>query len=405
MSQPPIDDGAVRISQNRITALGRWKEIRTLSDRSVDDLGDVILMPGLINSHCHLDYTDMRGQIPKPTTFPDWIKSLLALKSQWTFSDYALSWLHGAKMLLRRGVTSVADIEAVPELLPEVWTSTPLRVFSFLEMTGVKTRRAPTDILRETNETIGRLADDLCSAGLSPHAPYSTTSELLRLSAESARLQKRRVTIHVSESIEEFEMFMNRRGPLFGWLKSQRSMSDCGGVSPIQHLARSGALMKNLIAVHVNYLAEGDATLLARRKVSVAHCPRSHLYFQHAPFPCASLNSAGVNVCLGTDSLVSVRSIRRQKPDLNMFAEMRAVAESMANLTAEDVVKMATLNGASALGLSGRLGQISPGALADLIVLPISAGRESTYEQVIQFDEEVAGSMIDGDWAIRPILS
>jgi hypothetical protein len=78
----------------------------------------------------------------------------------------------------------MADIEAVPELLPEVWEATPLRVISFLEMTGVKSRRAPQDILRESTEKIESLAQYRNSMGLSPHAPYSTTPELLQLSGQ-----------------------------------------------------------------------------------------------------------------------------------------------------------------------------------------------------------------------------
>ena len=99
-------------------------------------------MPGLVNAHCHLDYTDMAGQ-PAPKQFPDWIKGLLARKAAASYADYAQAWLRGAAMLLRTGVTTVGDIEAVPELLPDVWSSTPLRVGSFLEMTCVRSRRDP----------------------------------------------------------------------------------------------------------------------------------------------------------------------------------------------------------------------------------------------------------------------
>ncbi len=99
-------------------------------------------------------------------------------------------------MLLRTGTTTVGDIEMVPELLPEVWSATPLRVFSFLEMTGVKSRRPPVEIMREALEKIASLPPGRCRAGLSPHAPYSTTPELLRLAAEAARDRNLRVVTH-----------------------------------------------------------------------------------------------------------------------------------------------------------------------------------------------------------------
>ena len=90
-------------------------------------------------------------------------------------------------MLLRTGTTTVADIEAMPDLLPEAWDATPLRVFSFLEMTGIRARRDPKEILREAVEKIESLSHARCSASLSPHAPYSTLPELLRLTAALAR--------------------------------------------------------------------------------------------------------------------------------------------------------------------------------------------------------------------------
>ena len=170
--QSPIEDGAVRVNLNRIVGIGSFRGIEPGSDETVCDIGECILLPGLINAHCHLDYTEMAGQASPPVAFPDWIKALLALKAHWTYTEYARSWLRGAGMLVSSGVTTVADIEAVPELLPDVWTSTPLRVWSFLEMTGIRSQRSPGEILREATDRIGVLPKGRGSGGLSPHAPY-----------------------------------------------------------------------------------------------------------------------------------------------------------------------------------------------------------------------------------------
>src|SRR5437016_7931416 len=138
-------------------------------------------MPGLVDAHCHLDYTDLAGEIAPTKGFTDWIKTLTAAKAGKIYADFAQSWVRGARMLLRTGTTTVADIEAVPELLPEVWQATPLRVISFLELTGVKSRRQPSAILRDAVETIEALPAHRCRARIAPHAPYSTAPELLRL--------------------------------------------------------------------------------------------------------------------------------------------------------------------------------------------------------------------------------
>src|SRR5215471_9481687 len=125
VSRPPIENGAVLISGNRVTSVGRWKDL-SRSGAEIIDLGEQVLMPGLVNAHCHLDYTNMAGLFPPPKYFSDWIKTITAAKADWSYSDFAQSWLSGARMLVKTGTTMVADIENVPLLLPEVWHATPL---------------------------------------------------------------------------------------------------------------------------------------------------------------------------------------------------------------------------------------------------------------------------------------
>jgi cytosine/adenosine deaminase-related metal-dependent hydrolase len=403
VSTPPIPDGAVLISRNRLAAVGRWRDLAPLGRHAAMDLGEVILMPGLVNAHCHLDYTDMAGQLLPPKVFSDWLKLITTIKSGWTYSDFALSWLHGAHMLVRSGTTTVADIEAVPQLLPEVWSSTPLRVFSFLEMISVKPDRQPSGILKAALECIKALGSSRSRVELSPHAPYTTGPELLRMSARAARRHHCRLTTHVAESAMEYEMFRHGRGVMFNWLKrSGRDMSDCGLGSPVEHMERCRALGANLLVIHANYLGRKDAALLGQRGVHVVHCPRSHSYFQHRPFPLRRLAKAGVNLCLGTDSLASVYKTRRQTVELSMFEEMRALAKAHPWLPARRIVPMATVNGAHALGLKGRAGQLSTKAFADLIALPFTGRPADAYEAVVHHAGDVSASVIEGRWAIPP---
>ena len=362
-----------------------------------------MVLPGLVNAHCHLDYTSMAGQIAPPRTFVDWIKLITTNKSGAIYSDFAESWLNGAQMLLRTGVTTVGDIEMVHELLPDVWTATPLRVVSFLEMTGVKSRRPPAEIIRDALDRLDTFSHERSRAALSPHAPYSTTPELLRLAGESSRARKLRLTVHVAESDQEFEMFAEGRGAMFEWIaRNGRDMSDCGLGSPVQHLERSKVLGENLLAIHVNYLGRGDARLLGRRKVSVVHCPRSHAYFKHRKFPLRELAAARVNLCLGTDSLASVYKKRGQTVELSLFEEMRALAEAEPSLAPRRIIQMATVNGARALGLAGEVGEISPNSFADLIAIPFARKVSNSWAAIVQHRGNVAASMIDGQWAIAP---
>ena len=402
VSQPPIKNGAVVVLGNRICAVGSWRDYQSLPGGKVIDLGEVILLPGLVNAHCHLDYTDMAGRLPPPRTFTDWIALITAAKTEWNFSDYARSWLRGAHMLLHNGVTTVADIEAVPDLLPEVWNSTPLRVISFLEMTGIHSRRNPWETFHKTVEKIGSLSHARCSASLSPHAPYSTLPELLQLTAEVARGKNLRVMTHVSESKQEFEMFMHARGEMFDWLaRNERDNSDCGLGSPVRHLARNKMLGENLVAVHVNVLARGDAALLGKQGAHVVHCPRSHDYFCHPPFPRKQLADTGVNICLGTDSLATVLKTGKQKPELNLFDEMRLLADNDPELLPLEILHLATVNGAHALGLAGQVGELSENSFADLIAIPDSKTKD-VHEAVLAHAGPVSAGMIDGRWTIPP---
>ena len=403
LCQPPICDGAVLVGGNRIVAVGRWRDLNARRRNPTLDLGEVAMMPGLVNAHCHLDYTSMAGQFPPPKVFSDWLKVITSTKSQWSYSDYAESWLSGARMLVSTGTTTVADVEALPELLPEVWESTPLRVLSLLEMTGIRSRRQPRAIVKEAVERINALGRSRCWAGLSPHAPYSTLPELLRLSATTARRRKWRLATHVAESTQEFEMFAQGKGDMFDWLKrSERDMSDCGLGSPVEHLERCGALGENLLAVHVNYLGAKDAALLGKRKVNVVHCPRSHSYFQHEPFPLRELIRARVNICIGTDSLASVYKARKEHVELNMFDEMREMAAIHPSLRPKNILEMATINGARALGRAGEIGQFSPRSFADVIAVPFAGKTADIYDAFLHHKGNVAASMIDGQWAMPP---
>ena len=403
MARPPVANAALVVRDGLIQAIGRWEDLRSQVSGRVVDLGEVVVFPGLVNAHCHLDYTSMAGQITPSGSFTDWITGINSLKATWGYADYARSWLAGARMLIESGTTLVGDIEAVPELLPEVWEATPLRVFSFLEMTGVKSRRDPATLLADNLIRADGLRHPRSLAWLSPHAPYSTTPALLSLAAEAVGARNWRVCTHVAESAEEYDMFRRGRGPMYSWLeRNERDMSDCGGITPVAHLARQGLLSERCLAVHANYLESGDVELLADRRAHVVHCPRSHAYFGHRSFPYHSLVRAGVNLCLGTDSLATVLRPRTGTLRLDMRTELRAFRASVTGVSPEQAWRLVTLNGARALGVAGRAGELSPGAWADLLILPFGGRMEDVYEAALHDAGRVRGVMIDGHWALAP---
>lgn len=394
VSSPPIEDGAVIIQNDKILEVGRFRDLSS-SDSNQTDLGEVVLLPGLINAHCHLDYTGMAGMIRPPSDYLDWIESIIAIKAHWDYSDYADSWLVGARQLLATGTTTVADMEAVPELIPEVWSATPLRIHSFVELINVRGQQHLEDQVNEATDRLRAHPNPRGGLGLSPHAHYSTNQTLL--SAASAKNLP--LAIHVAESKTEAQMYREGKGRMFNWLqRNGRDMSDCNGESPVQLLHQLDLLNDRLLAVHCNYLDDHDIDLLGQQQVNVVHCPHSHAYFGHDKFRAEDLAKAGVNISLGTDSLATTRKKKRSKPTLNLFDEMSRFQDTNPSIAPESIVRMVTINGAKALGVEGNRGELKSNADADLLSIEWHGDTDSLPAAIVASAGSGMRSMIAGQW-------
>jgi cytosine/adenosine deaminase-related metal-dependent hydrolase len=386
----PIDQGAVRVEGSDVVAVGRAADVRPLEGESVVRLEKSILLPGLINAHCHLDFTRFKGIISPRQSFTEWIKTINALRRSFTTRDYIDSIAEGFALLAAGGVTTVANIEAFPELLPHLPVP-PLRTWWFLELIDVRSRVMDDETLLGALSFFEAHPEWLGGFGLSPHAPYTASVDLYRLARTCGEKYGMLSTTHIAESVEEHEMFSHARGPLHDFLAGLgRDNSDCGQGSALSHLVEHGVIGPDWIIAHLNYLQDYDYELMARSGASVVHCPKCHTYFGHAPFPMKTLREYGVNVCLGTDSLASNNT-------LDMRAEMRE-AQALHGLGDREVLEMVQLNGARALGQSGKLGQISPGSTADLVAFSFagSMGEGDAYRHVVQSRGEPTLLLVNG---------
>jgi cytosine/adenosine deaminase-related metal-dependent hydrolase len=362
MAAPPIPRGAVRVEEGRILAVGPADELAPLAGESVTDLGACTLLPGLINAHCHLDYTRFRGAISAGHSFTEWIKTINALRRAFSPSDFIASIAEGFELLEESGVTTVANIESLPELLP-LLPVPPLRTWWFLELIDVRQRINGDETLLGALSFFEQHPEWLGGFGLSPHAPYTASIDLYRLARACGDSHRMIATTHIAESVEEHEMFTHASGPLYDFLAEMgRDNSDCGQGSALSHLVEHGVIGGNWIIAHLNYLQDYDYELVAQSGASVVHCPKCHAYFGHAPFPLRELRERGVNICLGTDSLASNNA-------LDMRSEMREV-QKIHGLTSREALEMSTLCGAVALAQAGQIGELSPGSAADLVAFP-----------------------------------
>ena len=400
MDEPPIENGAVVVSGNRVIDVGKFDEVKARNASKIVDLGEQALLPGLINAHCHLDYTCLRGKIPPQKTFPDWIRAINAEKARLSPTNYLSSINAGFAEAKRFGTTTVANLTAFPDLIPQIHP--PIRTCWFAELIDV---RAP----KHANDIVDLAIDSLKSApnwGLAPHALFTASKNLFGCCEEIARRENVLLTTHLAESRDEMEMFRDASGLLYEFLKGiGRPIDDCGNETPLERfldLIRRGdspnrpqAIEVNRpylpwIVAHLNELTESDFELLqnAKGQFHVVHCPRSHEYFKHNQFPFQRLDSLGFNICLGTDSLAS-------NENLSLLAEMRAFQRSEPGISPAEILKMVTVNPAMALHQEKMIGRIRPGLCADLIAIPCGRG-PNLFEEIVGFGREVDWVMVNG---------
>lgn len=379
----PIENGAVAVAANKIAELGIFDEVRKTQAGEILDLGEQVLLPGLINAHCHLDYTFLRGKIPALPSFAEWIVAINAEKAKLTEQDYVDSIRAGFCEAVRFGTTTIANLTAFPKLVASI--DEPIRTWWFGELIDV---RNPA----EADRIVDQAVTNLKSAkrwGLAPHAPFTASPCLYGRCEATAREKDVLLTTHLAESREEFQMFRHGSGPAFDFLQSiGRPMNDCGRETPFALFSRTRTLDERWIIAHLNELDAGDFDRLRNSpKFHVVHCPRSHSYFNHTPFALERLRALDFHVSLGTDSLAS-------NADLSLFAEMRELLRKHSGVSPRETLEMATVNAAAALGQQAQLGCIRPGAFADLIALPVSTG--NIFESIVAFEGAVSWMMVNG---------
>lgn len=365
---PPWEEAYVVINNGRVEEIVR----RAPNGVPVEDLGDVILLPGLVNAHCHLEYSHLKKPIGKPgMSLPEWIRQILTQRITAKRADKAV--VAGMAMSAQAGVTTIGEITRLtcpgylqPEPTPRIVLQQEAIGFSQARSTSALT--AAVKALNELEQMAEDAPQDKVFIGVSPHAPYTASPNLVRELVNAALERSAPVSMHLAESREELELIAEASGP-FKALLEERSMWDPWsiprGATPQDYLRMLTRAPHGLV-VHGNYLDHPALAMIARHSdaMSLVYCPRTHDYFQHDDYPLTEALSLGVRVALGTDSLAS-------NPDLSLLTEMREVAIKHPQTPAEAILRMGTLSGAEALGLEDVAGSIRTGAPADLVAIPV----------------------------------
>lgn len=393
VTSPPVEDSAVAVDGERIVAAGAAREVvpAARGDVEVRDLGDAVLLPGLVNAHTHLELSWLGAQPPAGGDFSTWLDELLRRRGEDDPPQAAAAAERELARLAARGTVAVGDVSNRGWIIP-ILARSALSGVAFHEIYGFRSADAEV-LLHEAVLCLERLAakpevqaaSSRWRIALTPHAPYTTSVALLRALAGRAAAAREPLSVHVAESAAESTMLLQGQGPLAELLR-QSAMWDEGWtaprLTPVELLDRAGVLSRRTLAVHCVHLTRQDHSRLQARGVTVVTCPRSNRRLGVGQAQVVQLARQGIPVALGTDSLASA-------PDLDLFGEMQALRQEHPELTPAAVLRMATFNGARALGLGDRLGTIEPGKQARLAVLPLPSTARDPLEWVCSGPREV----------------
>lgn len=374
----PIHNGIVDVEGGRISAIR--DSVDTAPGRQVVDLGDVALMPGLVNAHTHLELSWMRGRVPPAAKFTDWVKAMFAVRGR---PDSAMSDTQVASIRDAIAELRAAGTMAVGDISNSLASVEPMRQASldgvvFHELLGFKERDGAlldtTRALRTNAVTAG------ARVSLAPHAPYSTSLELFRAIRAAVNESACAImSVHLGESPEEVELLAHGTGPWRGMLELIGAWRDDWTIpacDPVSYLDRHDLLDDRTVVVHGVQFTDAALTRLAAIGATLVTCPRSNHWVGVGYPPIERFYRSGVKVAVGTDSLASVE-------DLNLFSELKAMRWLGPAVPAARILESATLTGARALGLDGELGSLSPGKRAAMLAVTLPGAVDDVEEYLL----------------------
>lgn len=381
IDRPPVENGWVAVEDGVVQSIGHGRV-----PGPATDLGDVALLPGLINAHTHLELSWLRSRVPPTPSMNAWIRSLMTARRESPHDDVQRELAAAALAEARaQGTLAFGDISntlVTAATLAESGTPSVL----FHELLGFM----PSDVearAAKAADAVARAAAPPVAPGLAPHAPYSTSPELFIALAGESAARGLPSSVHLGESQEEVEFLMTGGGPIAETLKDLgvwREEWVAPKLDPVEYLDRLGVLAPGLLAVHATQLTRDALATLAARGCVIVSCPRSNRWVGAGDPPLDDFYASGAVVAFGTDSLASADS-------LDMFAEL-AAARAVSTVPPATLLASATRGGAIALRLDEQYGRIAPGMRGPLLAVRVPSGVTDVEEYL------VAGVPPDRTW-------
>ena len=373
VDRAPIENGFVEVdSDDRITNVGSIADYQS-PHQQIIDLGDGAIIPGLINAHCHLEFSDLPSPLGQPgIRFTDWIRLIVksrADSNEQSPAKKSNAIKQGIEQSVRSGVVGIGEICTSPFELADYDCQIPVSFIHFLEQLGsdeAKFKDQRDTLSRHLKMSNSNSAHDESMSGqafgASPHAPYSCHPKLVEQMCVLAAENNRIVAMHLAETKAERELLDSQSGDFvellkdFGVWNPSVFPEDRSILSTLATLSKCRSLI-----IHGNYLNDSELDFVAqhRDRMTIVFCPRTHAFFEHDEYPLEKIFERKIQIAIGTDSLAS-------NPDLDMFAELKEVARTFPSLSAEQILRLGTINGAAAIGFDSQLGTLTPGKNAAL---------------------------------------
>jgi cytosine/adenosine deaminase-related metal-dependent hydrolase len=374
-----LRDAWVAVESGRIVAIGK----RAPGTGSTEiDLGEVAVMPGLVNAHTHLELSYLRDEVPPASEFVTWIRGVMAARRQ--RPDPAAPEIldaidRGLAEAVACGTAVVGDISNTLVTFGPL-TRSPLAGVVFYELIRFNVADPETFVEIARHELDRLVPTERVRVSLAAHAPYSVAPLVLRAIRRAVdRDPFLPCSVHLAESMEEVEFISNGGGP---WrvLLEELGVWDPAwvppGGTPVEFLDDAGFLDARVLAVHGVQMDDADLIRLGARGSTLVTCPRSNGHTGAGAPPIEDFYKSDVRIAIGTDSLAS-------SPDLNIFAEMATMRALAPGVPASRLIASATYEGARALGFDAEYGTIDPGKRARLIAVEVPPGTDDVQEALV----------------------
>lgn len=383
VDRPPLEHAGITIEGDRIV------DITPEPPSGAIDLGEVAILPGMVNGHTHLDLSGLHEKVPPRADFPSWLREIIEHRRRQSPEQVEADIRNGLEDSIAEGVTLLCDIAGQGLSWP-VLRSAPIRSLVCYEVIGLGEDRARSALASFQQWLSHCDAASHCKPGVSPHAPYTVRNSLYLDLAKLAARGELLVATHLAETKTELELLESGEGPLRDFLVEVGAWDANGLIGSVTDVISHFGSAPNLLLAHGNYLTEEQAVLA--KEATIVYCPRTHAAFGHSRYPLSVFLKQGNRVILGTDSLAS-------SPDLSILEEARYMHRQFREISGSDLLRMITLSGAEALGWGDVAGSLAPGKSADLVVLPAPEEPENDAHEVL-FDSSTKpwAALCRGEW-------